>query len=256
MTGPQTLCLERVRLWIGSTVLVDDLSLDVAPGEIVTLMGPSGAGKSSLLGFICGTLDPGIMASGRVLLGDRDITALQPERRRVGILYQDDLLFPHLSVAGNLAFGLPQRYRGADRRARVAAALAEAELDGFGERDPMTLSGGQRARVALMRALIAEPLALLLDEPFSRLDSDLRARFRAFVFDHARSFHLPTLLVTHDPMDAAATGDRVLALDDAQLAETAVGGDAAAGTQQSTQSLAHSGGVRAESALVDPEETV
>ncbi|HET8726789.1 MAG TPA: ATP-binding cassette domain-containing protein, partial [Alphaproteobacteria bacterium] len=146
-------------------------------------------------------------------LDGTDIGGLPPERRGIGILFQDDLLFPHLSVGENLAFALPARIAGRSaRRARVEAALAEAELDGFADRDPGTLSGGQRTRAALMRTLLAEPRALLLDEPFAKLDGPLKARLRRFVFDHARRRGLPTLLVTHDPDDAAATGGAVLAL--------------------------------------------
>jgi putative thiamine transport system ATP-binding protein len=146
-----------------------------------------------------------------VLLNGLEITDLPPERRRVGILFQDDLLFPHLSVAENLAFGLPAAVTGRQaRRQRICAALEEAGLEGFEERDPATLSGGQRARVALLRTLLAEPRALLLDEPFSKLDVALRARIRRFVFEHARAQALPTLLVTHDPADAAAAGGPVI----------------------------------------------
>jgi putative thiamine transport system ATP-binding protein len=146
-----------------------------------------------------------------VLLDGEDMAALPPERRRIGILFQDDLLFPHLSVAENLAFGLPAGLRDrAARAARIAGALAEAGMAEFGERDPATLSGGQRARIALMRTLLAEPRALLLDEPFAKLDVALRGRIRAFVFDHARANALPTLMVTHDPEDAAATGGQVI----------------------------------------------
>ena len=203
--------LREVRLAVGGRTLLAPLSLTVAAGQVTTLMGPSGCGKSSLLAYICGALDPGFTASGEVLLNGAAITALPPERRRVGILFQDDLLFPHLSVAENLAFGLVASVRGrAERRRRATAALADADLAGFEDRDPASLSGGQRARVALLRTLLAEPRALLLDEPFAKLDVALRARVRRFVFDHARAKALPTLLVTHDPADAAEAGGAVI----------------------------------------------
>lgn len=193
--------------------LIAPLTMTVAPGEVATVMGPSGCGKSSLLAFLCGTLDPAFTAGGSVQLGGVEITDLPPERRRIGILFQDDLLFPHLSVAENLAFGLPPGSGGRrDRRAKIDAALIEAGLAGFGDRDPATLSGGQRARVALLRTLLSEPRALLLDEPFGRLDVRLRTRFRRTVFGYAASRRLPTLLVTHDPDDAASAGGPVIEL--------------------------------------------
>jgi putative thiamine transport system ATP-binding protein len=130
-----------------------------------------------------------------------------PEKRRVGLLFQDDLLFPHLSVAGNLGFGLKP---GPNRARIIEAALADAGLAGFGQRDPATLSGGQRARVSLLRVLLSEPEALLLDEPFSKLDPALRAQFRNFVFDSARQAGLAVLLVTHDFEDAKAAGGPIL----------------------------------------------
>ncbi len=205
--------LASVRLALHGRPLLGPLDVTVPPGEVVTLMGPSGCGKSSLLAFLCGTLDPAFSATGAIRLDGAELGGLPPERRRVGILFQDDLLFPHMSVGENVAFGLPASVRGRRaRQARVAAALAEAGLDGFAGRDPATLSGGQRARVALMRILASEPRALLLDEPFNRLDSALRDRFRRFVFDHARALRLPTLLVTHDPADAAAAGGAAIDL--------------------------------------------
>ena len=134
--------------------------------------------------------------------------------RRAGILFQDDLLFPHLSVAGNLLFGIPAAVRSrAARRDLVEQALSEAGLSGYGERDPATLSGGQRARVALMRTLLSQPELLLLDEPFSKLDALLRADFRRFVFEHAQQLQLPTLMVTHDAADAQAAGGPVVVLE-------------------------------------------
>jgi putative thiamine transport system ATP-binding protein len=214
MSAPTTadrLELRGVGLRANGRVLIAPLDLTVDPGQIATVMGPSGCGKSSLLAYICGTLDPGLQASGRVFLDGEDMTALPPEQRRIGILFQDDLLFPHLSVAENLAFGLPPEVRdGRARQERIGAALAEAGLDDFGGRDPATLSGGQRARVALLRTLLAQPRALLLDEPFAKLDVSLRTRFRQFVFDHVRSNRLPTLLVTHDPADAPPGGGPVI----------------------------------------------
>lgn len=205
------LAFAHVHLSAGKRVLVADFSLAVAPGEIATVMGASGAGKSSLLAYACGTLAPGLAAKGSVRLDGVEISGLPPERRRIGILFQDDLLFPHLSVGANLGFGL--RADAKDRRARIEEALAAAGLEGFAARDPATLSGGQRQRVALMRALLAEPAAILLDEPFGKLDADLRAQMREFVFAHVRERKLPCLMVTHDREDAAAAGGVVRTLE-------------------------------------------
>lgn len=207
MTG---LSLRDVALRVAGKLLLGPLSLDVAPGAVATIMGPSGSGKSSLLAYLCGTLDPAFAASGMATLDGADLSAVAPEKRRIGILFQDDLLFPHLSVAGNLAFAIPAH--APDRKARIDAALAEAELDGYGERDPATLSGGQRARVSLMRALLAEPRAILLDEPFSKLDTALRGKMREFVFAHIRARQIPCLMVTHDEADAAAAGGYIMRL--------------------------------------------
>ncbi|MBL8838055.1 MAG: ATP-binding cassette domain-containing protein [Alphaproteobacteria bacterium] len=204
------LVISDVTIALGARRLIERLSLTTARGVVTTLMGPSGSGKSTLLAYVCGTLDPAFDASGSVTVDGEDITALPPERRRIGILFQDDLLFPHLSVGGNLSFGLAPRLKGrAARRARIERALAEIDMAGFADRDPATLSGGQRARVALARALLSEPRALLLDEPFSKLDAALKQRFRRFVFDHATAHGLPVLLVTHDPDDAEAAGGPV-----------------------------------------------
>jgi putative thiamine transport system ATP-binding protein len=186
------------------------LAIDAAigPGEVLTVMGPSGSGKSTLLAFVAGLLDPAFTAEGSVLLDGRDVTHLAPEERRIGLLFQDPLLFPHLSVASNLMFGIARD--APDRRGRIREALTAAGLDGFGARDPGTLSGGQKARIALLRVLLSEPKALLLDEPFSKLDNVLRTEIRAFVFERVRVAGLPTLLVTHDPGDAAAAGGAVV----------------------------------------------
>jgi putative thiamine transport system ATP-binding protein len=200
------LCIER-----GTERLIE-LDARIAPGRTLTLMGPSGIGKSTVLAAVTGTLDAAFTLHGRVLLDGRDITGLPTEDRHVGILFQDELLFPHLSVGGNLAFGLPPGGSRAERRARVAEALAEVDLAGFADRDPATLSGGQKARVALMRMLLSQPRALLLDEPFSRLDTALRDQTRRLVFDLARARGLPVLLVTHDAADAEAAAGEVVVL--------------------------------------------
>ncbi|NEX82641.1 ATP-binding cassette domain-containing protein [Aeromonas rivipollensis] len=179
--------------------------LTVAPGEVLTLMGPSGCGKSSLLAALAGVLPPGgpIRLAGEIRLGERLLTPLAPQTRRIGMLFQDDLLFAHLTVAENLMFGMPAHLRGmATRRACALEALAEVGLEGQADKLPGQLSGGQKARVSLLRALLAEPEALLLDEPFSRLDKPLRAAFRTLVFERLKALGIPALLVSHDEEDA------------------------------------------------------
>lgn len=195
---------------IGSTqrVLLRDLQFKVAPGQILTLMGASGSGKSSVLAAIAGTLHSvaegaqALRFRGSIFLGGNELTHLPTARRGIGLLFQDPLLFAHMTVAENLLFAVPPGPQ-AERHAKVQQALQDAELADYGERDPATLSGGQRARVALMRALLAQPSALLLDEPFSKLDAALRDQFRAFVFDHIRAQNIPAVLVTHDAADIA-----------------------------------------------------
>lgn len=197
------------RLGTVAQTLVQDLHLHVPAGEILTLMGPSGCGKSSVLAATAGTLasvSEGLQPlqfDGRVQLNGRDLTALPTHLRGVGLVFQDALLFAHMTVAENLLFAVPRALPLAQRQSRVQQALQEAELSGMGERDPSTLSGGQRARVALMRALLAEPQALLLDEPFSKLDAALRAQLRPWVFAHVRERRIPVVLVTHDEQDVA-----------------------------------------------------
>ncbi len=200
-TENEGLRLSRVSLSVGQRALISNLTLSIRQGKVMTLMGASGSGKSSLVSFICGALDPAIDRSGAAFLNGVDVSFLPIEKRRIGVLFQDDLLFSHMNVGENLAFAVPKGSPRAARAERVAAALEEAELSGFAQRDPATLSGGQRARVALMRAMLAEPKALLLDEPFSRLDADLRSRVRSFTFDVVARRNIPALLVTHDEAD-------------------------------------------------------
>ncbi len=199
------LILDDLQVHLNGRKLVD-LSCHLLPGQVLTVMGESGSGKSTLLSALIGALPATFVVSGTVTLNGRILNGLATQDRRLGILFQDNLLFPHMSVAQNLGFGMVAGVSG--RKHRIADALASAGLADFGPRDPGTLSGGQRARVALLRTLLAEPQALLLDEPFSRLDTTLRAQIRSFVFEQAQLRQLPVILVTHDDADAlAAAGD-------------------------------------------------
>ena len=196
--------------------LFSALSLVVDQGEVVTLTGVSGSGKSTLLNWMIGDLDPNFSAAGELWLNSVRCDTLPIEARHIGLLFQDNLLFPHLSVGQNLAFALPAKIRDAKaRRQRVEQTLSDIGLVGFHDRDPATLSGGQRARVSLVRTLLAQPRALLLDEPFSKLDAVLRTQFRAFVFEQIERQNIPTLLVTHDPADVPP-GGRVIEISDWQ----------------------------------------
>ena len=205
------LVLDQVEIRHGNAVIVA-VDQKIAQGEVLTVMGPSGAGKSTLLNYVIGRLSNDFSASGAVVLDGVDITGLPTEQRRIGILFQDDLLFPHMSVAHNLSFGLRPGGGRAHRSGKIESALAEIGLVGFGDRDPTTLSGGQKVRVPMMRMLLSEPRALLLDEPFSKLDMALRDQMRALVFGMARQRSLPVLMVSHDMADAVAAGGQILNL--------------------------------------------
>lgn len=209
----EALVLEKVAIRLDGRTLID-ISARVAPGDVLTVMGPSGSGKSTLLHALAGSLAPVFDLFGSVRLGDVDVLSLPAETRRMGLLFQDPLLFPHLSVCGNVMIAIPRdvsKARG-ERQHLAEDALTAIGLEGYGPRDPATLSGGQAARVALQRTLLSGPRALLLDEPFSKLDAALRQDMRALVFDHARARNLPVILVTHDPVDAEAAGGEVFTL--------------------------------------------
>lgn len=200
-----TLQLKSISLLLDGKTLIAPFSMDIVEGEVVTLMGASGSGKSSLLSYIAGDLSTPFAGHGGIVLNGKILNDIQPQNRNIGRLFQDDLLFPHMTVGENLLFATPRGAR-VEREAMIQAALTRAELEGFRDRAPNTLSGGQRSRVSLMRSLLAKPQAMLLDEPFNKLDRDLRNTIREYTFTHLKAGNVPTLLVTHDISDAPDGG--------------------------------------------------
>lgn len=201
------LTLRKVNLSVDDRPLLKDVSFAIEPGNVLSLMGPSGCGKSTLLDYIAGTLSSGVEASGEVILDEQSLMDVLTEKRRVGILFQDALLFPHMTVSENLGFGLIASLTGAQREERIRQALDSINLPDAYHNDPATLSGGERHRIALMRTLLSEPKALLLDEPFSRLDEAMKQGFREFVFSRAIERQIPVLMVTHDIQDAVVASE-------------------------------------------------
>jgi putative spermidine/putrescine transport system ATP-binding protein len=206
--GEPHLVLDRLEKRYGSGApAVAALSLQVRQGELLGLLGPSGCGKTTTLRMIGGLL---AASAGRIWVGGRDITLLPPYRRDMGIVFQNHALFPHLTVAQNLAFGLEmRRMRGAEVQVRVLRALEMVRLAGFGDRRPKQLSGGQAQRVALARALVIEPSILLLDEPLSSLDANLREAMRNEIRDIQQRLGITAVFVTHDQVEALAICDRI-----------------------------------------------
>ena len=200
----------------GSVTALEAVSLSITDGEFFTLVGPSGCGKTTLLRSIAGLETP---SRGRVSLGGRDVTTEPPEARNVGIVFQDYSLFPHLSVAENVAYGLQfhERSGRGDPEARVAELLEIVDLPGLGDREPKQLSGGQKQRVALARALAPEPDVLLLDEPLSALDARLRKELRVQIKTIQRDLGITTVYVTHDQAEALAISDRIGVMQHGQL---------------------------------------
>ena len=181
--------------------LFSALNVTLESGQVLALMGPSGCGKSTLLDAVAGHLNEEFSYSGTVVLNDIQLDELPSHQREVGILFQDDLLFPHLKVWENLAFSLPNSVKGSARQQQAMAALKDIELTHLAESFPDQISGGQRARISLTRMLLAKPKLALLDEPFSKLDQELRAQFRDWVFEQLTKANIPTLMVTHDDAD-------------------------------------------------------
>src|SRR5262244_605925 len=203
--------LEAVSKRYGDFHAVRNFSLTIEQGELVVLLGPSGCGKTTTLRMIAGFVP---VTSGRIRLGGRDVTGLPPHRRNTGLVFQGYALFPHLTAAENIAFGLQMRgLSEAVVREKVASALRLVRLDDLGDRLPRQLSGGQQQRVALARALVIEPDALLLDEPLSNLDAKLREEVRTELKEIQQSLGKTTILVTHDQEEALSISDRIAVMD-------------------------------------------
>ncbi len=214
--GAAALRVDGVSKHFGATAAVDDVSFTLGEHELLALVGPSGCGKSTLLRLLAGLHDTesgSITLAGTVVDDGRH--ALPPERRRVGLVFQEHALFPHLDVAGNVGFGV----REGDRRGRVAEMLAIVGLADYGDRYPHELSGGERQRVALARALAPKPALMLLDEPFASLDPNLRARIRDDVVRILRHTRTPGVFVTHDQGEALAVGDRIAVMQRGRIVQ-------------------------------------
>jgi len=211
--------LDKLTKRFGDQVAVDGLSLVVDKGEFVTLLGPSGCGKTTTLQMIAGFTD---VTSGNVSLEGRDLLAVKPARRGLGIVFQSYALFPHMTAGANVAFGLEMQGVGrAERDARVRDALALVGLGGLGERYPRRMSGGQQQRVALARALVIRPRILLLDEPLSNLDAKLREEMQIELRQIQRTLGTTTMLVTHDQAEAMALSDRVVVMNRGRVEQIA-----------------------------------
>jgi len=210
---------ENVTKRFGDFVAVDDLSLDVYEREFFSLLGPSGCGKTTLLRMLAGFEKP---SEGRILLDGQDISGVPPHRRPVNMMFQSYALFPHMSVEGNIAFGLKQdKMPKADIEARVQEMLRLTKLEPFAKRKPHQLSGGQRQRVALARSLAKRPKVLLLDEPLGALDRKLREETQFELMDLQQDLGLTFVIVTHDQEEAMTVSDRIAVMDHGQLVQVA-----------------------------------
>ncbi len=202
--------LERLSKRYDTSLAVDELSLSVGQGEFVALLGPSGCGKTTTLQMIAGFVAP---SSGRIVLDGRDLGSVRPAQRGLGVVFQSYALFPHMTVAQNVSFGLEmQGVEASDRRSRVAEVLDMVGLTALADRYPRRMSGGQQQRVALARALVVQPRVLLLDEPLSNLDAKLREEMQLELRQIQRSLGTTTILVTHDQSEAMALADRVVVM--------------------------------------------
>ncbi len=206
------LTLDRLTAGYGAQLVLRGLSLEIAAGELIALLGPSGCGKTTVLKVIAGLLKPD---GGDVRFNEESVLCIAAEKRGAAMVFQKPLLFPYLTVAENIAFGLKMRRMPAEQiRERVSEILGLLQLEGYEPRRPNELSGGQEQRVALARALVTEPRVLLLDEPFSALDENLRAEMRLLVRELQTRLGITTIFVTHDQVEAATVADRIALLLD------------------------------------------
>ena len=192
---------------------IKDLNIKVNNGKILTIFGSSGIGKSSLINIIAGVYESNLLFTGDIILNNKKITNTLPEKRKIGLLLQDGVLFPHLSVEQNLIFGITKSLTNKEKYLLINEHLIKANMEGFENRYPNTLSGGQKSRVACLRAILSEPDALLLDEPFSSIDPEQRNSFRLFVANQVREKKIPCILVTHDESDKLISDYRPLDLN-------------------------------------------
>ena len=192
---------------------IKNLNLKINNGNILCVFGKSGVGKSSLINVIAGTTEDNLLFEGEIILNGKILNNIEIEKRKIGLLLQDGALFPHLTVEQNIYFGMNRKLKSKEKLNVINENLKNANMEGFQNRYPHTLSGGQKARIACLRAILSEPKALLLDEPFSSLDPEHRNTFRKFVIDKVKESKIPCLLVTHDETDKKISHEKPINLN-------------------------------------------
>src|SRR3984957_749169 len=217
MGGDDAVCFDRVSKRFGTVVALHDISLAIKRGEVMTLLGPSGCGKTTVLNLIAGFFSPD---GGDIRIGGERVNDVPPYEREAGMMFQNYALFPHMTVAANIAYGLKARHVAATEIARrVADVLTLVRLSGYENRKPRELSGGQQQRVALARALVINPKVLLLDEPFSALDKNLRASMQVELREIQRKLGVTTVFVTHDQSEALSLSDRIAVMSEGRICQ-------------------------------------